>query len=190
MKNSHQATERHGASFSIVTMMGLTLLMCPLYSDAKAADDASHPEACNLLTLEEVQSVFADAVASKPVRTAEEYGVFACDWSDASDIRVAELRISTGNSAQDEVSMFEMGISDPLKPETSLRQEAVAGLDGATSLFATEDPASGVLGNLAILAVQKGKNTISIVTSKIQGRDRAELMEGMKQLATSVSSRY
>lgn len=164
----------------------VTLLTCGSRPEAMAV--GKDPDACALLTLAEVRGVFPDVAGNKPDNSLKQHGVFACIWRNAADHQVFQTRVDTDTTVQEQISMFASGITAPGR--SGLRGEAVTGLgEGAASLIVHQDTAKGVLSNLGLLTVQRGKDTISVVTSSIGGKTRTQVLQEMTQLARAALAR-
>jgi hypothetical protein len=183
---------RHAVPFAPLDVLAISVAVAILVaasSRVSAAADGPH-DACAVLTLDAVQGVFPDAERPRPETSLQDYGIFACDWVDASDRRVVHVRISTGATVEDEIGTFELGMSNPLKPNSGPRHEALSGLGAAAAaLIVYRDNAKGIPTNLAIVVVQRGGDAVGIATSEIEGKDRAQVLAEMTQLGKLVLAR-
>ena len=155
-----------------------------------AAPAAKGP--CALLKQSEVAAVFPGAKAGEVDTSREQYGITACVWNTASSRFVAQYWKAVGGSAQDEAKGLMLGVVDPLKPgaANNVRIETVTGVgDQAVAAVETQDEQRGILGDMAMLTVQKGDQILVLMAPELAHMDRAKALAALKSLGSSSASR-
>ena len=151
---------------------------------AEAAAATSGEGACALLTMAEAKAAFPDVTSATQEESLVKQGIRACDWGDGPGGRTFQVRISA-STVEDELGTFESGVVDPFK-QTKLTREPFAG--GGQVIIASRAETPNVVQEVAVAAVQKGANTIVVVTSRVDG-DRNGLKERLGTLAATAASR-
>ncbi|WP_158266406.1 hypothetical protein [Allosphingosinicella deserti] len=137
-----------------------------------------------MLTMAEAKAAFPDVTAATQEESLAKQGIRACDWGDGPGGRTFQVRISE-STVDDELGTFEAGVVDPFK-QTKLTREPFDA--GGQVIIASRAESPNVVQDVAVAAVQKGANTVVVVTSRVGG-DRDALKARLGTLATTAASR-
>lgn len=161
-------------------------------ASGRVQDDRSGP--CRLLTLAEVQQVFAGANASSLDRRNEKYGTLSCTWKHATGI----LQVIEGTEPEAVETVMEEArgwinvFVDPLKPqaEKQVRYDRLSGVgDEAVAIVERMDAAKGFMNDGAILVVRRGKRQVSLLSNDLGKRERTGALKAFEQLGKAVAAR-
>lgn len=160
---------------------------------------AATRSACSLLTLEEVRRIVPDAASSAPRALRADADIDVCSWKDASGKRsvvdVSVWKISgTDDTPLGNVRTLATGLVDPLRgdAEKAIRLETIGGLGegaGAVAFVERMDPARGIIGTGALLALQKNGRIATVQSSSLAGKDRTAALDGLRTLGRTVAGR-
>ncbi len=172
-----------------------------LLKQIEAATGSSPPavkaptaDPCAIVPAAEVKKVFpAAAAAPERSRRLEEYGITECVWKSANGqilLGVQESIAQTPASAQEEALGMAQGIADPLKRDAlrNVRIEKFAQLDLDNAAFVeTSNPARGILGDGAFMALVKGPQVVTLGSPELPSRDRNDALKALERLGAAAS---
>ena len=113
-------------------------------------------------------------------------------WSGEFGRFVLQTWDAKGGSAEDEARGLVVGFVDPMSRESDahVRYETVAGLAGpAVAVLETQDPAHGILNDIALLATVKNDHAIVILSDDLARRERSDALAKLRSLAQAASTR-
>jgi hypothetical protein len=147
---------------------------------------------CALLTVAEVRSVFPEAGPGKLDSTVKKYGVRTCVWNYPtgrfSIIDGGEETISPREEAAGWTAIF----VDPLNAaaESHVRYEVLEGVgDEAVAVVEAADKAKGFYQHGALLVVRRGTRQVTLMSTDLARRPRAEALAALRTLGQSVAKR-
>jgi hypothetical protein len=149
---------------------------------------------CTIVSLADVQKVFAGAKAGERSKRLEEYGITECGWKGANGQVVLAVQESynSGKSAREDALGMAQGFTDPLdrKALKNVRIEAfpTLGVDAA-AFVETADKGRGILGDGALLELRRGEHNISLGSSELPRRDRAAALKALEDLGRAAAKR-
>jgi hypothetical protein len=172
---------------ALVALAGLTMLACGAVMEAQGEGP------CALLTTAEVQQVFPESKPGKLNRSQEKNGVITCEWHYPTGL----LSIITGTEEEPETPKEEaqgwtLVFLDPLRndAEKNVRYEVLPGIgDQAVAIVERADKAKGFMQDGAILVVRRGKKQISVLSSTLGRRERAEALRILSDLGKAIAKR-
>lgn len=147
---------------------------------------------CGLLALADVQRAFPNSKPGQVDRRQEKNGVLTCVW----DYPTGRFSIIAGNDApqpiMEEAKGWTLTFLDPLKPnaERNVRYEKVSGAgDEAIAVVEPADASKGFTQDGAFLVVRKGSQQITLMSTDLARRDRAEALKAFAALGAAVAGR-
>jgi hypothetical protein len=167
-------------------LVGLTLLS---FTRALGAQGEGP---CALLTTAEVQRAFPGSQPGKLDRKNEKRGVLACVWSTPTGVLSIISGDDTGESPKDEAEGWTLTFLDPLRDDAQrhVRYETLAGVgDQAVAVVERQDKTKGFAQNGAILVVRRGKRQISVLSTELARRERAEALLILADLGKAIAKR-
>lgn len=183
---SRRSKAPHLRLLSILTLGSYVLAADARLSSSSAADaplTSNNSDVCALLTMAEAQTAYPEVVVATPEESLAKQGIHACDWGAKPGGRSFELRLSK-SSVADEIDMFEMGVMDPVT-QAKLVREAIG---NGQLVVGKQGDTPGVLQDIGVAAMQKGANTIVVVTTDVEG-DHKVVAERLAKLAASAATR-
>lgn len=164
---------------------------------AAGADTAASSGACGLLRLGEVQRLLPAAVKAVPRTDLAAHGIDACAWHAASGkapvLEVQTWQVSgADDTALDHARTLTMGLADPMSAdaEQHARIEEIAGVgETAVAFVERTDPARGIIGTAAFLALQKNGRIATVSASDFATRERATAIEALSTLGRTIAGR-
>jgi hypothetical protein len=159
--------------------------------DGMGAPPAQDP--CSLLTTAEAQRAFPGAKPGRPERNLENVGIFRCAWNYPSGTLIVltdagDAEATTREEAEGMTDTF----LDPLRNDARrhVRYEPLPGVgDEAIAIVEREDKAKGFLINGAILVVRRGRRQVTVLSSDLGRRDRAEALRVLSDLGKAIATR-
>lgn len=190
----HSATDRRRAPMIMLVGGMLTVTACGpgnAGSNASTTTETASSSAapagdgiCALLTMAEAQAAFPEVRVATPYTDLEKVGIKVCDFGPKPNDRTFNVRLSK-SSVDQEMTTFEAGVMDPMKPSHLARDPFGA---GGKIIISEQGKTPGALGNIGVAAIQKGSNTIVVSTSTVTGgHDSVE--KHLIALATAAASR-
>ena len=147
---------------------------------------------CALLTTAEVQQAFPGSKPGQLDRRNEKHGLLTCMWDTPKGL----LSIITGEevnqSPKDEAQGWTLTFLDPLRSdaERHVRYEVLTGVgDGAVAVVERQDKSKGFAQNGAILVVRRGKQQISVLSTELAHRERADALRIFAELGKAIAKR-
>lgn len=147
---------------------------------------------CRLLTMAEVRGSFPDATSGVLDRSQSQHGLQTCRW----DYPTGRLSLLEGSgepqAALDEARGWALTFLDPLKPgaERQVRYEAMAGVgDEAVAVVEVEDAGKGFLQQGAYIVVTRGRRQVTVMSTDLARRDRAQALQVLKALGAGAAAR-
>lgn len=147
---------------------------------------------CALLTSTEVQAAIPGA---KPGRADndQKLGLLRCVW----DTPTGTLMLIEGTGPpedlpKDEAESWMDAFLDPLRDNAgrNVRYEQLPGVgEVAVAVVEKADPAKGIARDGAVLVVKRGKRQVSLLSTDLARRDRAEGLRVLTQLGKAIASR-
>jgi hypothetical protein len=157
-------------------------------SDAPPGDGV-----CGLLKLDEVKRVLPDVQSAERDRSLDQSGITSCAWKGARGARSLTVQHWEGeDSAETELNSLVEGIADPLKSgaAASIRRQKLNGIgDEAVAVVERPDEKRGVLTYAALLVVKRGKHVLTVASSDLATRDRAEALKALESLGRAAITR-
>ena len=172
------------------TDMAVLAVLLALAPGPTASAQAEDP--CALLTMADVQQAFPGAKPGRLDRSQEKHGILTCLW----DYPTGRLSVIDGDevteSPRDEARSWTLVFLDPLQSdaERRVRYEALPGVgDEAVAIVEREDKAKGFAQNGAILVVRRGRRQVSVLSTDLARRDRAEALRVLADLGRTIARR-
>ena len=149
---------------------------------------------CAIVPAADVKIVFPNAAAApERSRRLEQYGITECVWKSANGqvlLGVQQSVAKTPASAQEEALGMAQGFVDPLKRDSlkNVRIEKFRSLDSDNAAFVeTANPARGILGDGAFMALVKGRQVVTLGSPELPGRDRSDALKALERLGAAAS---
>lgn len=168
----------------IAAIVGFTMASPPIVR-------AQVKDPCTLLTTAEVQHAFPGATAGRLDRDLEKYGLVRCEWKYSG----GSLIIITGadtDPVKEEAQSMALTFLDPLRSDAPghVRYEKLPGVgDEAIAAVERADKAKGFMQDGAILVVQRGTRQISMLSSDLARRERADALRVLSDLGKAIAKR-
>jgi hypothetical protein len=169
----------------IAVLVGLTMLGVRPGLEAQT-------DPCALLTTAEVQRAFPGSKAGRVDRRNEQHGVVTCLWDHPTGL----LSIIDGeggtDSPREEAKGWTLAFLDPLRDdaERQVRYEVLAGVgDEAVAIVERQDTTKGFARNGAILVVRRGKRQVSLLSTDLARRERADALRIFTELGRAIAKR-
>jgi len=147
---------------------------------------------CQLLTDAEVRAVFPGAKAGRADHRREEYGIADCVWDYPGGSFALQLSAAPSQSFDEEVKGNTTGFLDPVKGGAAgaIRYEKLTAVgDRATAVVEAADAKRGILTNIGMVIVQRGKREIVLGSPDLVKRDRAAALKALQDLGKAAAGR-
>jgi hypothetical protein len=170
-----------------------TAILTGLFVFASLADSAAQGAGpCGLLTSTEVQAAIPGARSGRSDKD-QKLGLLRCVW----DTPTGTLMLIEGTGPpedlpKDEAQSWMDAFLDPLRANAgrNVRYEPLPGVgEVAVAVVEKADPARGIARDGAVLVVKRGKRQVSLLSTDLARRDRAEGLRVLTQLGKAIASR-
>jgi hypothetical protein len=147
---------------------------------------------CTLLTTAEVQQAFPGATAGRLDRELEKYGLLRCEWKYPGGRLILIAGADGPDPLMDEAQGMTQTFLDPLRADAGrhVRYEKLSGVgDEAIAVVERVDKAKGFMQDGAILVVQRGTRQVSMLSSDLARRERADALRVLSDLGKAIAKR-
>jgi hypothetical protein len=140
---------------------------------------------CRLLSNGDVHRVFSKTsdVTGKFDHSVEALGIVKCVWDYPSGVVSVIVSLdATSGGSKDAAQM----LADPfaMNPNKNIRYEVITGIgDEATAVAEVANPSKDIKRDLAVIATQRGKQQIIIVSTDTPTSDRTGSLKALQDLA-------
>jgi hypothetical protein len=169
----------------IATLAGLALLGATPGVNAQG-------DPCALLTIAEVQHAFPGSKAGRLDRSQEKRGIRTCLF----DYPTGRLSIIVGDEVTEppraEAESWTLTFLDPLRDDAQrhVRYEVLPGVgDEAVAVVERQDASKGFAQSGAILVVRRGTRQVSVMSTDLARRERAEAITVLSDLGKAIAKR-
>jgi len=138
-----------------------------------------------------VQQAFPGATAGRLDRELEKYGLLRCEWKHSGGRLILITGADTDPVKVEAQSMADTFL-DPLRSDAGrhVRYEKLSGVgDEAIAIVEREDKVKGFMQSAAILVVQRGTRQVSMLSSELAHRERADALRVLSDLGKAIAKR-
>jgi hypothetical protein len=149
---------------------------------------------CTLLTTADVQQAFPETTKGGELdRSQEKLGMLKCVWRTGT----GRLFVFTGDEVTDTPreeaeETWALTFLDPLRTDAAkhVRYETLTGVgDQAVAVVERQDKAKGFLIDAAILVVRRGKQQVTVLSTDLAKRERADALRVLGELGKTIAKR-
>ena len=141
---------------------------------------------CSVIPLSDIKKLLPKVTKAARDSSLEHIGIVRCVWSGKDGVILGLVQSSLEpDSALTEARSTAQGFVDLTKPGSvkNVRMEAFPGIGIDNAAFVEFlDPKRSIVGNVAALFLANGKVNLMLMTSDIQGLDRAAVLKSLQEL--------